>query len=377
MSAHRSTAFLNGAIALGTVILLSPTAIAQSPQGRSPETVESPSESFPAASENADSDLELEGDPGDGRSAIEADTNAEPLDANSTEPSLAEPSPTEPNATEPDAVEPDAATRDDVAPGAASDSATVDEVPADSSAGGSNDADLTNDAVTVDAPDADINPVETVDTDASDTTTTNTDAGDAADTDTDAVDADSQNAEAEAESEAESEAEAAAQQRRLDLFTEGDRLFEAEQYPEAEAVYRQAKGTFDGDTVQRAETITDPALLPPAGQVYWREYQAGLESGLDTRIDVPLQLLTQEHPEFIPGHLSYAERLNQQEQMDAALAVLERAATLYPNDQTLTQARIEALVGQEAWLQAAIAARQFALINPEHSAAPELRADAD
>jgi predicted Zn-dependent protease len=46
--------------------------------------------------------------------------------------------------------------------------------------------------------------------------------------------------------------------------------------------------------------------------------------------------------------------------------VLERATTLYPDRPELIRAKVSALANTEKWLEASIAARQFAILNPEH-----------
>ncbi|PSB67020.1 peptidase M48 Ste24p [filamentous cyanobacterium CCP1] len=156
------------------------------------------------------------------------------------------------------------------------------------------------------------------------------------------------------------------------LLIEADRLHQQGRRAEAEHLYRKAKGSFTGVAFEnRPEPIVDPALLPPAGQVYWREANAGQEAGLLTRMLVPLELLVQEYPEFIPGTVRYAELLIEQERTQEALAVLERAVTLYPDQAELVRARVDALAVQNQWLDASIAARQFALFHPDHPAADE------
>ncbi|MEB3358170.1 MAG: M48 family metalloprotease [Synechococcales bacterium] len=170
----------------------------------------------------------------------------------------------------------------------------------------------------------------------------------------------------------------AAEARRRQLLIEGDRLFLQGDYLAAEQRYREAKDAFEeGMVLEQADPISDPALLAPAGQVYWREYLAGAETGLETRIFIPLELLTEEHPEFIPGHIEYAEQLDEADRTPEALSALERAASLYPNSPELALARVEALVEAEEWLQAAIAARQFALLNPDDPRSPELSTRAE
>ncbi|HEY9607441.1 MAG TPA: M48 family metalloprotease, partial [Allocoleopsis sp.] len=91
----------------------------------------------------------------------------------------------------------------------------------------------------------------------------------------------------------------------------------------------------------------------------------------------PLQLLIQEVPEFIPGHLRYAQVLKDYGQPEEALKVLEQASNLYPNEPELLKAKIAALGEQEEWLEASLAARQFALFNPNHPQSSEFQQLAD
>jgi predicted Zn-dependent protease len=165
---------------------------------------------------------------------------------------------------------------------------------------------------------------------------------------------------------------------RQQLLIEADQLYLQGQYEQAEFLYRKAKEPFVAEAVRdRPAAISDPTQLPPAGQVYWREASAGREAELYTRLMVPLELLVEEYPEFIPGHLLYAEVLAEQEKPEDSLAVLERATTLYPNEPELIQARVGALAENERWLEASIAARQFALLNPDRPDVAEFQALAD
>ncbi|NER83935.1 MAG: hypothetical protein F6K42_31215 [Leptolyngbya sp. SIO1D8] len=82
----------------------------------------------------------------------------------------------------------------------------------------------------------------------------------------------------------------------------------------AETLYRQVKDEIwqvDPDDLRPA-AILDPAELSPAGAVYWREAQAGYEQGLTHRTVIPLEILVEEYPAFIPGHVFYANYLVEQ-----------------------------------------------------------------
>lgn len=166
----------------------------------------------------------------------------------------------------------------------------------------------------------------------------------------------------------------AAAEARLQLLIEADRLHQQGQLFAAEQLYRKAKGVFTGvEVANRPAPIWDAEQLAPAGRVYWREVQAGLEANLETRVTVPLELLVGQYPEFLPGQIQYAQWLLLQDQPQAALASLEAAATLYPDQAHLIEVRVEALANNEQWLEAAIAARQFALLYPNDPAADDFR----
>ncbi|MBD2542419.1 M48 family metalloprotease [Planktothricoides sp. FACHB-1370] len=172
-----------------------------------------------------------------------------------------------------------------------------------------------------------------------------------------------------------SEACRMALQRRQVLIA-ADKLYLAGDYAGAKALYQQVKPPFSGNTLSdefadRPEPIYDPELLAPAGQVYWREGNAGIEQKLETRIFIPLELLVEKYPEFIPGHLLLAQALQDYDKLPQAVEVLNRATTLYPQQTDLLRSQIDVLVKSRQWLEASIAARQFALLNPDHPEAKE------
>ncbi|MEC4818025.1 MAG: M48 family metallopeptidase [Scytonema sp. PMC 1069.18] len=154
---------------------------------------------------------------------------------------------------------------------------------------------------------------------------------------------------------------------------EADKLYLAGDKAAAEKLYREAKEPFANvsDPQERKEAIIDPAQLSPAARVYWREAKAGITSNLQTRTLVPLELLVEQYPEFIPGQIQYAEVLKKYDQQKKALDVLERAATLYPNQPDLIKAKIATMAESKKWMEASLAARQFAILNPNDPLAPE------
>ncbi|MFM2429831.1 MAG: hypothetical protein RLZZ511_1044 [Cyanobacteriota bacterium] len=161
---------------------------------------------------------------------------------------------------------------------------------------------------------------------------------------------------------------------RLNQLREADRLYQAGNREAAIALYRQAKPNFDtsiaeSSIIESKPAVTDITQLSPAAQVYWREAEAGIASKLEGRTFVPLKLLVEKYPEFTPGAIKLADAYNAYGQPENALAVLQSASGRYPNDTDLLQRRIQALAQTENWMEAAIAARQFALLNPTDPAA--------
>jgi predicted Zn-dependent protease len=189
-------------------------------------------------------------------------------------------------------------------------------------------------------------------------------------------DGDKKKPDLEAEEPAATPEEIARQQKLM----EADKLYLAGNIAEAEKIYREAKEPFKQTATtdeQRKPAIVDAAQLPPAGRVYWREAEAGIVGNLQTRTLVPLELLVQQVPQFVPGHIKYAESLRKYGDEKKALQVLERGATLYPNEPELVKARVTALGDAKKWMEASLAARQFAILNPQNPLAPEFTKLAD
>ncbi len=166
---------------------------------------------------------------------------------------------------------------------------------------------------------------------------------------------------------------------RQQKLIEADRLYLAGNIAAAEKLYREAKEAFtDTDNSEKPkEPVVDPTQLSPAGKVYWREAKAGIVSQLRTKTLVPLKLLVEKNPEFIPGHIQYAESLTKYGQKKKALEVLERATSLYPDRADLVKLRVTALAETKKWMEASLAARQFAILNPQDPQTREFKQLAD
>lgn len=159
------------------------------------------------------------------------------------------------------------------------------------------------------------------------------------------------------------------QVKRSQLLMEADRHLLAGDRAAADVLYRQAKEAkwlAEMTSGTAIIPITDPEELPAAGRVYWREAQAGLESGFPNRVLVPLELLVKDYPEFLPAQSLYVRYLIQQERVDEARQLLEAVALRFPYHPDVLRAEIQLQMAQEQWIEAAITANQFALLNPDH-----------
>ena len=171
---------------------------------------------------------------------------------------------------------------------------------------------------------------------------------------------------------------------RFAKFTEADRLYLAGDKVAAAKLYREVKEVWEIEREKAGQkkeesppVFDDPAQLSTAGKVFWRNYQQGKEQQLESKILSALKLLTTREPQFISGHIHYAEMLKQHEREAESLEVLNRAVNRYPNEPKLLKAKIEEDIAAEKWLDASILARQFALFNPDLPEAEEFKQLAD
>lgn len=167
-------------------------------------------------------------------------------------------------------------------------------------------------------------------------------------------------------------AEQVAKEVRLAFLREGDRHWQLGDTTTAQTYYQKAKAELNLPPPR----LTPPAILeisqlPPAAQVYWREVQGG--SQLYSAQAVPLRLLVEQFPEFIPGQVRFAEFLAQQGSLKEAYAHLEQAASLYPDQPDIQRSLVTLYDRQQQWLEAALSAQRFALLNPDHPATPEFQ----
>ena len=152
-------------------------------------------------------------------------------------------------------------------------------------------------------------------------------------------------------------------------LAEADKLYGEDDRTAAESLYRQCKQPLSEQslTTYFPEPITDPEQLRPAGQVYWREVQQGLERDQENRIFASIDLLIEQYPAFVPAYGALAEALQRYDRESEALDALEQAAALFPNNPEIAEARATALRNAGQPLEASMAMRLFAIVNPDYA----------
>lgn len=111
------------------------------------------------------------------------------------------------------------------------------------------------------------------------------------------------------------------------------------------------------------EAIANPALLPLAAQTLWQQI-VSTPSQTNVQNVTALQQMIREYPNFIPAYIQLAQALISSNRTQEAIATLERGTTLYPNQPELARSLIIGLANANRWNEAAMAARQFAIRNP-------------
>ncbi|MGD1920296.1 MAG: hypothetical protein ACFCAD_16275 [Pleurocapsa sp.] len=141
---------------------------------------------------------------------------------------------------------------------------------------------------------------------------------------------------------------------RLKKLATADQLYLSGYKGEAKKLYRQTKGVWELEKQaarkdSSSALFDDPAKLSPAGKVFWRNYQKGKKQQLESKVVSSLKLLTTREPQFISGHIHYAQMLQQYEREAEARKVLEKAASRYPSEPKLIRAKIDSHVADEEW----------------------------
>lgn len=159
----------------------------------------------------------------------------------------------------------------------------------------------------------------------------------------------------------------------LQRLMEANRLYRSGQTQQASQIYQQVRTLLEKQTDAQAidDVMINPNNLPNSAQVTWERILS--QSKPTSQSLQSLQVLVQTYPEFMPGYLQLARSLEASGRQTEALAVLDRAATLFPDQAEVVRARVQALTRSKRATDAAIAALQFSVQNPNSPYAAEFK----
>lgn len=180
-------------------------------------------------------------------------------------------------------------------------------------------------------------------------------------------------------------------EKRYDILAKADELYEQGKKAEAEKLYRQVKPDFPKNPAFKdKDNIPEPVYEIEklgGGERLWQNAQDGIAKGLDSKAFFGLQGLIKLYPQFVPSYFKLAEfcqargqycsEYGKDGQPKNAVEVLDRISEVYPSDPQIGKAKIKLLADSQNYLEASIAARQFALIYNDDPEAEEFSKSAD
>jgi len=164
-------------------------------------------------------------------------------------------------------------------------------------------------------------------------------------------------------------------QRYLQRLDEADRFYQQGALSTSLKIQKEVKEAFTNTGSGRRKAIDDPTQLSGGALSYYRNGKSGLDEGLITKALIPLQRLSEDYPEFIPGHLMLAQAARKfsdedakivlkRSKLEVELEALERGSSVFPERKDLLDARIEAFASYDKFIEASVTARQFTVLFP-------------
>ncbi|NJN60758.1 MAG: M48 family metalloprotease [Coleofasciculaceae cyanobacterium RL_1_1] len=164
----------------------------------------------------------------------------------------------------------------------------------------------------------------------------------------------------------------------LATLAEADRLYLQGQVSAAETIYRRVKPSFlIGTNPVLLEERTDETQLSPEARTIWDETRSAIDRNRESQVEGLWPKLIDAAPGFVDGQLITAEYLIDENEEELVISQLEELALRFPDDAEIARLHVKALREDRQRLEASIAARQFAIANPDHPAATEFTSLAD
>ena len=155
-----------------------------------------------------------------------------------------------------------------------------------------------------------------------------------------------------------------------------DRFYTQGAISEAIKIQKEVKAQFTNTGTGRRRPIEDPEQLSGGARSYYRNGKSGLDENLITKALIPLQRLSEDYPEFIQGHIMLAQAARKfsdndakivlgRSKLEVELEALERGSSIFPERKDLLNARLDAFLTYDKFIEASVTARQFALLFPD------------
>ena len=161
----------------------------------------------------------------------------------------------------------------------------------------------------------------------------------------------------------------------LQKLLEANRLYRSGQITAAEQAYQEVRNLLSAGTVTPVTNgpIVDARLLPTEAQLLWQQVSNTSLQKPSRQTLRTLQSLVRKYPQFVPAYTQLARTLAATGRRSDALALLDQAIARYPDQADLIRSQVETLKQANRWSDAALAALQFVVKNPNSSAASEFR----
>jgi tetratricopeptide (TPR) repeat protein len=162
-----------------------------------------------------------------------------------------------------------------------------------------------------------------------------------------------------------------------DIIRQADAFVQAGNFAAAANLQKKYKKAFQSGSLTLFRPITDPSALKGGANIFWRDGIDGVQQDLEVKATLALSKLSENYPEFIPGHIKLAEAYVKWGKPEKAIDALERGFGLYPDQDSLVAPLVQLMVNRGMLIEASVTARQFALINPDNPQAGRYNGLAD
>ena len=132
-------------------------------------------------------------------------------------------------------------------------------------------------------------------------------------------------------------------------LAEADRFYQKGDLSQSQQIQQRVKPDF-APAAPTPPPISDLSQLDAKAREYWNTATQAIEADppeeeeITNKIFIPLQNLVKEYPAFVPGHILLADTHDLYAEEKEALATIEKAAQLYPDNKEIIDTQIDLLL---------------------------------